>query len=350
MEKRRLGRTDLHVSSLSLGTMTFGEQNTEAEGHAQMDMALEHGVNLFDAAELYPIPPKAETQGRTEEIIGSWIKARGNRDKVVLATKMVGRSANTWFRDGGVTANLSRAHVEEAVDKNLKRLQTDYIDLYQIHWPDRAVSGFGSNPTIWQAPKPVDDEVPIEETLSALADQVKAGKIRHIGLSNESAWGTMTWLATAERLGLPRVVSIQNAYSLVNRTYEVGLAEIGLREDVGLLAYSALAQGYLTGKYRDGALPAGARKTLFDRLNRYEKPGAEEAINAYLDLAAELGIAPSQLAIAFARSRSFMTSVILGATSLAQLEHDLASLEVTITPEIEKKITAIFQKHGSPCP
>jgi aryl-alcohol dehydrogenase-like predicted oxidoreductase len=350
MEKRRLGRTDILVSSLSLGTMTFGEQNTEAEGHAQMDLALERGVNLFDAAELYPIPPKAETQGRTEEIIGSWMKARGNRDKIVLATKVVGRSENRWFRNDGSEARLTRAHVEEAVNKNLKRLGTDYIDLYQIHWPDRNVSGFGSNPTIWTDPAPCADETPIEETLETLGDLVKAGKIRHVGLSNESAWGTMRYLAIAEKMGLPRVVSIQNAYSLVNRTFETALAEIAHREQVGLLAYSALAQGYLTGKYRDGALPAGARKTLFDRLQRYEKPGAEPAINAYLDLAAELGLSPSQLAIAFARSRPFMTSVILGATSLAQLEHDLGALEVTVTPEIEGRINTLFQHHGSPCP
>ncbi|WP_428698601.1 aldo/keto reductase [Stappia sp.] len=350
MEQRRLGRTDIFVSSLSLGTMTFGEQNTEAEGHAQLDLALERGINLFDAAELYPIPPKAETQGRTEEIIGTWMKARGNRDKIVLATKVVGRSENTWFRDGGVTAKLTRAHVEEAVNKNLKRLGTDYIDLYQLHWPDRNVSGFGSNPTIWTDPAPCDDETPIEETLAALGDLVKAGKIRQVGLSNESAWGTMRFLAVAEKMGLPRVVSIQNAYSLVNRTFETALAEIAHREQVGLLAYSALAQGYLTGKYRNGALPAGARKTLFDRLQRYEKPGAEPAINAYLDLAAELGLAPSQLALAFALSRPFMTSVILGATSLAQLEHDLGALDVTITAEIEGRINTLFQHHGSPCP
>lgn len=350
MEQRRLGRTDIFVSSLSLGTMTFGEQNTEAEGHAQLDLALDRGINLIDAAELYPIPPKAETQGRTEEIIGTWIKARGNRDKIVLATKVVGRSENTWFRDGGVPAKLTRAHVEEAVNKSLKRLGTDHIDLYQLHWPDRNVSGFGSNPTIWSDPAPCDDETPIEETLAALGDLVKAGKIRQVGLSNESAWGTMRFLAIAEQMNLPRVVSIQNAYSLVNRTFETALAEIAHREQVGLLAYSALAQGYLTGKYRDGALPAGARKTLFDRLQRYEKPGAEPAINAYLDLADELGLSPSQLALAFALSRPFMTSVILGATSLAQLEHDLGALDVTITAEIEGRINTLFQHHGSPCP
>ena len=350
MEQRRLGRTDVFVSSLSLGTMTFGEQNTEAEGHTQLDHALDRGVNLIDTAELYPIPPRAETQGRTDEIIGTWMKARGNRDKVVLASKVVGRTGNTWFRDNGAQGRLTRVQIEEAIDKALMRLQTDYIDLYQIHWPDRNVSGFGANPTIWSDPEPCADETPIEETLAVMGDLVRAGKIRHLGLSNESAWGTMRYLAAADRLGLPRVASIQNSYSLVNRTFETGLAEIAYREDVGLLAYSVLAQGYLTGKYRDGALPVGARKTLFDRLQRYEKPGADAAITAYLDLADELGVSPAQLSIAFARSRPFRTSVILGATSLAQLEHDLGALELTITQEIEARITSIYQHHGSPCP
>ncbi len=350
MDYRRLGRTDLKVSSLSLGTMTFGEQNTEAEGHAQMDMAVDKGVNLFDAAELYPIPPKPETQGRTEEIIGSWLKARGNRDKMIIATKVVGRSDNTWFRDDGSKTQLTRAQIEEAVNKSLKRLGTDYIDLYQIHWPDRRVPGFGSNPTMWSDVEPAADENSIESVLEVMGDLVKAGKIRHLGLSNESPWGVMSFLRASEQKGLPRVVSVQNAYSFVNRTYETGLAEVGLREDVGLLAYSVLAQGYLTGKYRNGAKPAGARKTLFERLQRYEKPGAEEAINAYLDLAQELSVDAVQLSIAFAQSRSFTTSVILGATTLAQLEHDLEASSFKLTPEIEEKINAIFQLRGNPCP
>lgn len=350
MEKRRLGRTDIMVSSLSLGTMTFGEQNSEREGHAQMDFAFEHGVNLLDASELYPIPPKPETQGRTEEIIGTWMKSRGNRDKVVLATKVLGRSDNTWFRNDGSPTRLTRPQMEEALDKSLKRLGTDYIDLYQLHWPDRHVITFGSNPTAWADVRRAEDENGIEETLSVLGDFVRAGKVRHIGLSNESAWGTMTFLKHAEMKGLPRVASIQNAYSLVNRTFETGLAEVATREDVGLLVYSALAQGYLTGKYRDGALPKGARKTLFDRLQRYEKPGAEQAINGYLDLAGDLGVDPAQLAIAFARSRSFVTTVLLGATSLAQLEVDLGAAAIEITDEIEARINAIHQFTGNPCP
>ncbi|MTH98199.1 aldo/keto reductase [Roseibium sp. RKSG952] len=350
MDQRRLGRTDIKVSSICLGTMTYGEQNTEAEGHAQMDLATDRGVNFFDTAELYPIPPSKQTQGRTERIIGSWFKARGSRDKIVLATKVVGRTVMDWFREDGSTGQLNRFQIEEAVNRSLRNLQTDYIDLYQIHWPDRNVSGFGSNPTQWVDVDPAEDENPIGETLEILGDLVKAGKIRHVGLSNESPWGTMTYLAEADKRGLPRPVSIQNAYSLVNRTFETGLAEIARRENVGLLAYSALAQGYLTGKYRDGAMPKGARKTLFERLNRYEKPGAEDTINRYLDLAQELELDPAQMSLAFALGRSFMTSVIIGATTMEQLDTNLASAGVTLTPEAEERINAIHQLTGNPCP
>lgn len=350
MEMRKLGRTGLEVSSLCLGTMTWGEQNSEAEGHAQMDMALECGINFVDTAELYAVPPRKETQGRTEEIIGTWFKANGRRDEVILATKIVGRSDRTWFRDGGALPRLTPEHIEEAVNKSLKRLQTDYIDLYQIHWPDRNVSQFGSNPTIWKDVEPADDEVPIEETLGKLGELVNEGKIRHVGLSNESAWGTMRYLQAADEMALPRMASIQNGYSLINRTFEVNLAEVALREDVGLLAYSVLGQGYLSGKYRDGAKPAGARKTLFNSLTRYETPGAEAVINAYLDLAAEFKMDPCQMALAFAHTRSFTTSVILGATSLEQLAADIDSASVEISPELEERINAIHQQHGNPCP
>jgi len=350
MDFRRLGRTDIDVSVLCLGTMTWGEQNTEREGHAQMDLAVERGVNFFDTAELYPIPPNRETQGRTERIIGSWFKERGNRDEIVLATKVVGRTGMNWFREDGQLGALTREQIEFAVDRSLKNLQTDYIDLYQIHWPDRNVSGFGSNPTRWADPEPAPEENSIDSTLEVLAGLVKAGKIRHIGLSNESAWGTMRYVTAAEHKGLPRVASIQNAYSLLNRTFEVNLAEVARREDVGLLAYSALGQGYLTGKYRDGAMPRGARKTLFDRLQRYEKPGAEDAVNAYLDLAGEHGIDPAQMALAFAVSRSFMTSVIIGATSLDQLQTNLDAENLVLHPELLERIDAIHQLHGNPSP
>ncbi len=347
MEYRRLGRTDLNVSLICLGTMTWGQQNTEAEGHEQMDYALDQGVNFFDTAELYSIPPKPETQGSTERIIGSWFKARGTRDKVILASKVVGRSDSTWYRDDGSKAELSRGQIEEAVNKSLKRLQTDYIDLYQIHWPDRPMP-WGSNPTIFRHQE--GQSHPIAETVEIMTDLVKAGKIRHFGLSNESAWGTMTFLKHADSKGLARVQSIQNAYNLLNRTYEVALAEVTMQETVSLLAYSPLAQGYLTGKYLDGARPAGARTTLFERGQRYENPTAEAAIRKYIALAKEFGLDRAQMALAFVNSRPFVTSNIIGATSMEQLKTDIASIEVTITPELEKRINAIHVEHCNPCP
>ncbi|XWN32137.1 MAG: aldo/keto reductase [Devosia sp.] len=349
MELRPLGRTDVSVSVLSLGTMTWGEQNTEAEGHAQMDRAVDAGLNLLDAAELYPIPPKAETQGRTEAIIGTWLKSRpGAREKVIVASKVVGRSQNTWFRDDGRQPRLTARDIEEAVDKSLQRLQTDRIDLYQVHWPDRVVAGFGANPTIYSPPKAAEDETAIHESLQALDTMVKAGKILHIGLSNESTWGLMTWLKAADPL--PRVQSIQNAYSLVNRTFEVNLAEACMREDVGLFAYSALAQGYLTGKYRNGALPKGARKTLFDRLKRYEGPGAEAVNDRYVALAEEAGLDPAQMAYAFAASRPFMTSVIIGATTMEQLDTAIASADITLPEDLLAEIDLIHRQNGNVSP
>ena len=347
MRKRPLGRTGLAVSQICLGTMTWGQQNTEAEGHAQMDYAVAQGVNFFDTAELYAIPPRPETQGSTERIVGTWFKSRGGRDRIVLATKVIGRSEMTWFRDDGSPGELSRAQIEEAVNKSLRRLQTDYIDLYQIHWPDRPIA-WGANPTVFRPQS--GPEHPIDETLGILADIVRTGKIRHIGLSNESAWGTMTFLRHAERGGLPRVQSVQNAYNLVNRTYETALAEVSMREEVSLLAYSPLGQGFLTGKYLDGARPEGARTTLFNRGQRYQTPGAEAAIAAYVGLARELGLDPAALAIAFVDSRPFVTSTIIGATSMAQLEADIAAARVAITPEIEERINAIHVLNCNPCP
>lgn len=345
MQYRPLGRSGITVSAVALGTMTFGQQNTEAEGHAQLDYALSRGITLIDTAEMYSIPPKAETQGSTERIIGTWLKARGNRDKVVLATKVNGRSQATWLRPGNAPCKLDRANIHHAIDQSLKRLQTDYVDLYQLHWPDRSVPLFGQP----AGPAPAD-EVPILETLEALDALVKAGKVRAIGLSNETAWGVHEFLRLSEANGLPRVASVQNAYHLLNRTYEHGLAEFAVRADVGLLAYSPLAQGYLTGKYQKGALPAGARTTLFNRAQRYQKPGVEEAIDAYLALAAEVGMTPVELAQAFVTSRWFVTSNIIGATSMEQLKACIDGAVRTLPKEVEAKIDALYQRIGSPTP
>jgi aryl-alcohol dehydrogenase-like predicted oxidoreductase len=349
MEYRNLGRTDLSVSALCLGTMTFGQQNSEAEGHAQLDYAFSRGVNFLDTAEMYSIPPRPETQGSTERIVGSWLKARGGRDKVIVATKVAGRGAMTWLRENEAPTKLDKKNIAYAVEQSLKRLQTDYIDLYQLHWPDRSVPLFGEGGTAWRSPSP-REEVAIEETLAALDELAKAGKIRHIGLSNETAWGVAQFLRGAEAGIGPRVVSIQNAYHLLNRTFEMGLAEFSWREQVGLLAYSPLAQGYLTGKYQNGARPPGARTTLFERGQRYETPGAAQAIDKYLALVKELGLDPAQFALAYVTSRPFVTSNIIGATTMAQLETDMASIEVKITPEIEARIDAIHRLHSNPTP
>ncbi len=341
LEKRQLGRTGLAVTSLCLGTMTWGQQNTEAEGHAQLDLAVDRGITFIDTAEMYSIPPRAETQGSTERIIGSWLAARGRRDRVVLATKVSGRTAFDWIRPDGKGARLDEANIRYALEQSLARLRTDYVDLYQLHWPDRPTRLFGTNGTAFRDLPDDADAVPIADTLGALGRLVEEGKVRHVGLSNETAWGVSRFVHLAETGRGPRVASIQNAYNLLNRTFEVDLAEMCLREDVGLLAYSPLAQGYLTGKYQGGARPEGARTTLFNRGQRYEKPGVADAIDDYLALACDVGLDPAQLALAFVTSRKFVTSNIIGATSLAQLEVALGSLDVAITPELEDRIDAI---------
>lgn len=352
MEYRKLGRTGLEVSVCCLGTMTWGQQNTQAEGFAQLDQAAERGVNFIDTAELYSIPPKAETQGSTETILGNWLKARGRRADMIIATKICGRSPMAWHR-GGDGAQLddgwtrhSAKQIDYAVENSLRRLQTDHIDLYQLHWPDRGYAAFGFQAFSDYA----DDWIAFEDILAALARHVEKGSIRHIGVSNESPWGVMRFLAAAQSHGWPRIASIQNAYNLVNRIFEQGLAEISLRESVGLLAYSPLGQGYLTGKYRDGALPPNSRKALFQRLGRYEGPGAQEAINAYLDCAADLGMQPEHLALRFCAARPFITSTIIGATTPEQLTADLDAFDCNWTPEMEQAVNALHARFRNPCP
>ena len=346
MITRPLGRTGLNVPLICLGTMTFGEQNSEADGHAQMDYALDKGIDFFDTAELYSIPPRAETSGSTETIIGTWMKARGNRDKITLASKVVGRSPMTWFRADGSGSRVNKSNIDEAVESSLKRLQTDYIDLYQIHWPDRRINLFGG----WNYKDYKQDYTAFEDILAALDVWVQKGAIRHIGVSNESPWGVMRFVEEAERNGLPRVATIQNAYNLINRVFELGLAEVSMREDVGLLAYSPLGQGYLTGKYLNGARPAGARSTLFERGQRYEGPSADAAIKAYVDLASDHGLTPSQLALKFCATREFMTSVIIGATTMEQLTHDIDAFDVPWSEELEKAVETIHSTTPNPCP
>jgi len=348
MEYRELGRTGTKVSAICLGTMTWGEQNSEAEGHAQMDYALAQGINFFDTSEMYAVPPKADTQGSTERIIGSWFKARGTRDKIVLATKVAGRSPMTWLRKDGAGTEQTPKQIAEAVDSSLKRLQTDRIDLYQLHWPDRPVAMFGATGLAYrhvEAPT-----VPLDDILGALESQVKAGKIRWVGLSNESAWGTMSFLHHAMAKGLPRMQSIQNAYSLINRTFEGGLAEVAHREQVGLLAYSPLAQGYLTGKYQNGALPAKSRKALFNRLQRYEKPQTAPAVERYLAIAKRFELDPAQMALQFVTTRPFVTSTIIGATTMEQLKTNVASTSVRWSEEIEKAIDEAHHAQPNPAP
>jgi aryl-alcohol dehydrogenase-like predicted oxidoreductase len=350
MQQRRLGHTDLYVSAICLGTMTWGQQNTEEEAHAQLDRAFARGVNFLDTAELYPIPPKPGTQGRTELYIGNWIRACKNRHRVIVASKVVGRTANDWFR-GGRPSKLVRADIFDAVEKSLKRLQTDYIDLYQIHFPERQIP-WGSNPSRvgnWPALRDAD-ETPVAETIAVFDELVKVGKIRHFGLSNESSWGVMRFLFESEKGTGPRAASLQNAYSLVNRSFEVNLAEVCDRESVSLLAYSPLAQGYLTGKYDHGARPEGSRSQLFNRGQRYETPNAAETQLDYNELARSFGMEPALFANAFVISRPFMTSNIIGATSLCQLDIALSSADVKWTGEMQQAVDAIHQRTGNPCP
>ncbi len=349
IEKRELGRTGLMVTTCCLGTMTWGQQNTEVEGHAQMDYAMDRGINFWDTAEMYSVPPQAETQGSTERIIGSWFKKTGRRDEIILASKVSGRSKQTWTRDADVEwTRHTKAQIDEAVAKSLKRLQTDYIDLYQLHWPDRPVGLFGAR--MDHKAYGLEYEA-FEEILDHLDSHIKAGRLRHVGLSNETPFGVMRFIAESEARGLPRMASIQNAYNLVNRTFEDGgLEEACLREDVSLLAYSPLGQGYLTGKYRNGALPEGSRKQLFNRLQRYESPAADRAIESYLVMAENFGVDPTQLAIKFCDTRPFMTSTIIGATNMDQLKTCIDAFDMAWSDELEAEVNRLHMQQPSPCP
>lgn len=345
MHYQLLPNTDLKVSRIALGTMTFGEQNTEQEAHQQLDAAIANGINFIDTAEMYPVPPQAKTQGLTERYIGSWLKKHGNREQLVLASKAATRRSNVQdIRDH---MSFTKAHLQQAVDDSLQRLQTDYLDLYQLHWPERQANYFGKLNFSYPEEEAF---TPLLETLEALADLVKAGKIRHIGVSNETPWGMMKYLQLAEQHQLPAMVSIQNPYNLLNRTFEIGLAEICCREDVGLLAYSPLAFGMLTGKYLHGQWPEGARLTLYERFGRYRTSKAFAATEAYINVAAKHGLNPTHMALAFVNQQPFVTSNIIGATTLAQLSTNIASDELTLTSEVLADIEAVFNDFPNPCP
>ncbi|MES9860618.1 MAG: NADP(H)-dependent aldo-keto reductase [Candidatus Thiodiazotropha sp. LLP2] len=343
---RSLGDSNLKVSALSLGTMTYGEQNSEAEAHAQLDRATGAGINLIDTAEMYPVPPKATTQGETERHVGTWLAQRGQRDQVVLATKVAGPADwLNYLRDGNL--HLDKANIEAALNQSLQRLQTDYIDIYQLHWPDRKTNYFGA--LGYQHPDQ-EEATPIEETLEVLGNLKKAGKIRHIGVSNETPWGVMRYLQIAKQRNLPRAASIQNPYNLLNRTFEIGLAEIAHRESCGLLAYSPMAFGVLSGKYLGGRMPTNARLTLFDRFTRYTNPQAAAATEQYVQLARAHDLDPGQMALAYVTSRPFVTSTIIGATTQQQLEQNLASIDIVLTQEVLDGIEKIHFQHPNPSP
>ena len=349
MKYRKLGNTNINVSVICLGTMTFGEQNTQQEGFEQMDYALERGINFFDTAELYAVMPRKETYGKTEEIVGNWFLERKNRDKVILASKIASKSEDDlqWIREGSVNLGFDRRNMDLAIDNSLKRLKTDYIDLYQLHWPERKVPKFGVLDFEYD---PNDEWTAIEEVLDNLNRLVKAGKIRYVGLSNETPWGVMKFLQVAEKKNLPRMMSIQNVYSLVNRVFDIANSEVAIREQCGLLAYSPLAGGRLSGKYIGNKRPSNARYTIWPRrFSRHHTKRGELAIESYFKLARKYGIAPSTFANAFVNDRPFVTSNIIGATSMEQLKENIDSIDITLSKEILDEIENIHLSDPNPC-
>ncbi|MFB6317479.1 NADP(H)-dependent aldo-keto reductase [Saccharicrinis sp. FJH54] len=340
-----LGNTGINVSKICLGTMTWGEQNTELEAHEQLDYAIDQKINFIDTAEMYSVPSRPETQGLTEKYIGSWLRKRQDRDQLILASKIAGPGMEHIRK----SPSFSRLHINEAIEKSLERLHTDYIDLYQLHWPERPTNFFGR---LGYNHKSNGIGTDFKVVLESLQEQVELKRIRYIGLSNETPWGLMSFLKLADQYNLPKIVSIQNPYSLLNRTFEVGLAEIAIREKAGLLAYSPLAFGLLTGKYKSGGMmPPGARLTLFsDRLPRYSKPKAWEAMEKYVKLAKDSGLSPAQMALSFVSSRDFVTSTIIGATSMAQLKEDIESINLTLSDDILQAIELIHREIPNPAP
>ena len=352
MKKNNLGKTEILVSEICLGTMTWGQQNNEKEAHDQLSYASERGINFIDTAEMYAVPPKKETYGLTEKYIGTWLKNQ-DRSKIILATKIAGRTSNVpsgppgldWIRQG---PRLNEKHIFQAIENSLKRLNTEYIDLYQIHWPERTVNSFGQ---LGYIHNPREDDIKIEVTLEALAKAVDKGLIRYLGLSNETPWGVMKFISVAKEFNLPRVVSIQNPYSLLNRSFEAGLSEIAINEEVGLLPYSPLAGGVLSGKYLNGKKPENARMTLFERMRgRYSNQHAENAVLEYQKIAVKYNLNLTQMAINFITKQNFVTSNIIGATSITQLEENINSIDCKLNEEVMDEIEKVHKIYTYPCP
>jgi len=344
MNYKKLGNTDLDVSTICLGTMTWGEQNTQEEGFEQMDYALDQGVNFWDTAELYAVPPRKETYGHTEIIIGNWFEKTKKRDQVILASKVAGPARN-YLRNG--ENSFTGPNLESALENSLKRLKTDYIDLYQLHWPERNVNNFGRlnythKENNWNQ---------FEDILGELNKYIDKGKIRYVGLSNETPWGVLNYLKISKEKNLPRMMSIQNPYSLLNRSYEIGLSEVSIREEIGCLAYSPLASGYLTGKYRNDNFPKGSRMERdFDFWTRYRKPNTEKAIELYYEISNKYGLDMSQMSLKFCEIQDFMTSVIIGATTMEQLKTNIESVNIKLSDDVIKEINNVQTIYPNPCP
>ena len=344
MNYKNLGNTDLKVSTICLGTMTWGEQNTQAEAFEQMNFALDEGVNFWDTAELYAVPPRKETYGDTEKIIGNWFDQTKNRDKVILATKVAGPSRD-YLRGG--ENSFTGSNLKSALDNSLSRLKTDYIDLYQLHWPERNVNNFGRLGYVHKE----NEWNQFEEVLFELDSYIRQGKIRYVGLSNETPWGALNYLQLSKDKNLPRMMSIQNPYSLLNRSYEVGLAEVSVREQIGCLAYSPLASGYLSGKYRNKKFPKGSRMQRdYDFWTRYRKPNTEDAVDLYYKISEKFDLNMSQMSIKFCEIQDFMTSVIIGATTMEQLKTNIESVNVNLSDEVIKEINEVQKIYPNPCP
>ena len=344
MNYKKLGNTDLDVSTICLGTMTWGEQNTQDEAFEQMDFALSNGVNFWDTAELYAVPPRKETYGDTEEVIGNWFEKTKKRKEVILATKVAGPARN-YLRNG--ENSFTGPNLESALNNSLKRLKTDYVDLYQLHWPERNVNNFGRLGYVHKE----KDWNQFEDVLGELNKYIKAGKIRYVGLSNETPWGALNYLQLSKDKNLPRMMSIQNPYSLLNRSYEVGLAEVSIREKIGCLAYSPLASGYLTGKYRNKNFPKGSRMERdFDFWTRYRKPNTEAAVELYFKICEKHNLNMTQMSIKFCEIQEFMTSVIIGATTMEQLKSDIESVNVNLSNDVIEEINQVQTIYPNPCP